>query len=547
MSAVARTIDNGDHVESALDLVTAAAAVSGNGDDDEGPLGRPLLLPEEEPNDWAKRHSRRRLHSTRRNNKNKDNDSSSPPAVGLGLKTFAYLIEPEEGLRAVTIHEALHSRGGGDSKRQQQQHAWIDAILSDDNAFRDLQTTIFDELDVSSFLRRHLNQPHLIHSPQVLSLTNALLMVMRIIDDDIDQTCCNNNNGEPNGGDSNRTVLNSNVNIDNNNDRNKKIQNLKKKKNTTTSAGSEGKSASYTVVLCLEEGLMISATKMASTTPPPPDTVVVNVAAEEGDENNNNPAVSDLSRRSSAAATAVSAPGGGGGGGSCNDNTSSRSGSATTTTMATNTVIASMYDRELMDHSISGVLCLYLSYHLERTSSATHHLRDRVLALLERLDTDVGSIQWREVVDLKNTAMRVSAVAEEQNQCILRLAEADASSDSFGFVKGSVNVLLSLAGSTERMVDRLEARVADVRGGYDAHQQDRIRHRLDLLTIMSAVFLPLTLLAGIWGMSTFCWWPITTTCGVCASIMFAPPLPRTNGDAAGGCWIDLTSTLSYSS
>jgi hypothetical protein len=512
-AAVARsTIDNGDHVESPLDLVTnAAATVSANGDDDEGPLGRPLLLPEEEePNDWARRHSRRRLHNTRHNNKNQD-DSSSPPAVGLGLKTFAYLIEPEEGLRAVTIHEALHRRGG-DNKRQQQQHAWIDAILSDDNAFRDLQTTIFDELDVSSFLRRHLNQPHLIHSPQVLSLTNALLMVMRIIDDDVDQTCCNNNNCEPNGGDSNRTVVNnSNVNIDNNNnDRNKKIKNIQKK-NTTTSAGSEGKSASYTVVLCLEEGLMVSATKLASTAPPPPDTVVVNVAEED---ENNNPAVSDLSRRSSAAATAVSATGGGGGG-SCNDNTSSRSGT-TTTTMATNTAIASMYDRELMDHSISGVLCLYLSYHLERTSSATHHLRDRVLALLERLDTDVGSIQWREVVDLKNTAMRVSAVVEEQNQCILRLAEADASSDSFGFVKGSVNVLLSLAGSTERMVDRLEARVADVRGGYDAHQQDRIRHRLDLLTIMSAVFLPLTLLAGIWGMSTFCWWPTTTTYGVSA-------------------------------
>jgi magnesium transporter len=146
-------------------------------------------------------------------------------------------------------------------------------------------------------------------------------------------------------------------------------------------------------------------------------------------------------------------------------------------------------------------MCLYLSYHLEQTSAAAHLLRDRVMELLELLDRDVGAVQLRDVVDVKNTLMRVSAVAEEQNQCIMRLAEADASNDSFHFVKGSVNVLVSLAGSTERMVDRLEARMVDIRSGYDAHQQDRIRHRLNLLTMMSAVFLPLTLMAGIWGMS----------------------------------------------
>jgi hypothetical protein len=80
MSAtVARTIDDdGDHVESALDLVTtSAAAASAICDDEEGPLGRPLLLSEdEEPNDWVRRHSCRRLHNNTRHDQNKDNSSS---------------------------------------------------------------------------------------------------------------------------------------------------------------------------------------------------------------------------------------------------------------------------------------------------------------------------------------------------------------------------------------------------------------------------------------------------------------------------------------
>jgi magnesium transporter len=58
-----------------------------------------------------------------------------------------------------------------------------------------------------------------------------------------------------------------------------------------------------------------------------------------------------------------------------------------------------------------------------------------------------------------------------------------------------------MASSTERSLLRLEKRVADMRQTYDAYQQDRINHHLAVLTILSATFLPLTLMAGIWGMN----------------------------------------------
>ena len=61
--------------------------------------------------------------------------------------------------------------------------------------------------------------------------------------------------------------------------------------------------------------------------------------------------------------------------------------------------------------------------------------------------------------------------------------------------------MLATAGSSERMAGRLEKRVGDLRQRYDAHQQEKINHRLAVLTIISAVFLPLTLIAGIWGMN----------------------------------------------
>ena len=53
----------------------------------------------------------------------------------------------------------------------------------------------------------------------------------------------------------------------------------------------------------------------------------------------------------------------------------------------------------------------------------------------------------------------------------------------------------------ERLVFRLEKRIADVDHAYDANQQNRIQRRLNVLTVTSAIFLPLTLLTGMYGMN----------------------------------------------
>ena len=53
----------------------------------------------------------------------------------------------------------------------------------------------------------------------------------------------------------------------------------------------------------------------------------------------------------------------------------------------------------------------------------------------------------------------------------------------------------------DRVVDRLEKGTTDLRVRFSLHQQDRTNRRLAILTVLSAVFLPLTLMAGIYGMN----------------------------------------------
>ena len=53
----------------------------------------------------------------------------------------------------------------------------------------------------------------------------------------------------------------------------------------------------------------------------------------------------------------------------------------------------------------------------------------------------------------------------------------------------------------DRVIDRLDKRLGDLRQQYALAQQDRTNRRLAVLTVLSAVFLPLTLIAGIYGMN----------------------------------------------
>lgn len=51
------------------------------------------------------------------------------------------------------------------------------------------------------------------------------------------------------------------------------------------------------------------------------------------------------------------------------------------------------------------------------------------------------------------------------------------------------------------MLDKLEKETTDLQLRFELNQQDKTNKRLAILTVLSAIFLPLTLLAGIYGMN----------------------------------------------
>ena len=59
----------------------------------------------------------------------------------------------------------------------------------------------------------------------------------------------------------------------------------------------------------------------------------------------------------------------------------------------------------------------------------------------------------------------------------------------------------SNARSANQNVGRLEKTIADIRQRFDMNQQEKTNRRLAVLTILSAIFMPLTFIAGIYGMN----------------------------------------------
>jgi Mg2+ and Co2+ transporter CorA len=57
------------------------------------------------------------------------------------------------------------------------------------------------------------------------------------------------------------------------------------------------------------------------------------------------------------------------------------------------------------------------------------------------------------------------------------------------------------ASAAYRVVSRLDKTITDLGQRFNINQQEKINHRLALLTILSAIFMPLTILAGIYGMN----------------------------------------------
>ena len=127
--------------------------------------------------------------------------------------------------------------------------------------------------------------------------------------------------------------------------------------------------------------------------------------------------------------------------------------------------------------------------------------RQKQEALSKRMIEESGSIEPEDIFTLRRQITNIGDANEDHAFCVDVLQKLESTSFDAREQREHFKELDRSLERHQRSMDRLEENVKDLHQQFLLAIQDRTGNRLKVLTILSAVFLPLTLIAGIYGMN----------------------------------------------
>jgi len=157
--------------------------------------------------------------------------------------------------------------------------------------------------------------------------------------------------------------------------------------------------------------------------------------------------------------------------------------------------------RRLHQATTSGILYNLFDSVADRLPERAAPFREMAKAIARALNKNPESVEIGDILDLKGRGGMMVDVLEDVLFCVLRLQTVESKAfqaPELGvYLRDLASTLQNLHGASQRF----EARLSDLHQQFVMTQQDMMNSRLQILTVISAVFLPLTLLAGIYGMN----------------------------------------------
>lgn len=155
----------------------------------------------------------------------------------------------------------------------------------------------------------------------------------------------------------------------------------------------------------------------------------------------------------------------------------------------------------LRDTSISGLVCALTVAHSTMLRRATLTLRDKAEALSETMDEQPESVPWEDILGLKRRVLELDRMTDEELAVFQMLGAMDKPHLNLIRLAEFFHLATANVEATDRRLERLDRAIRDLQQRYESVRQDKTNRRLGVLTIISAIFMPLTLIAGIYGMN----------------------------------------------
>jgi magnesium transporter len=154
----------------------------------------------------------------------------------------------------------------------------------------------------------------------------------------------------------------------------------------------------------------------------------------------------------------------------------------------------------LTQPTTAALICALLLLESAKSRKISEALKKTVFELDERMDDNPDSVEADEILDQKRSLRTLDTVAGAQLSCFEFMGGL---SQPFLDLKGlaaQFQFVPSNARSATENVDRLEKTKGDIRQRFEMNQQEKTNRRLAILTVPSAIFMPVTLIAEIYGM-----------------------------------------------
>jgi magnesium transporter len=127
--------------------------------------------------------------------------------------------------------------------------------------------------------------------------------------------------------------------------------------------------------------------------------------------------------------------------------------------------------------------------------------RERITNLSNKVMKDHDSIDVRAILNLKKNIGRVNIMIEDQLYCVNTILVYEGIAFDIGKQRRNFKNLEDEVRNGFRFLSRYENRLEDIHKHFELILQEKTNNRLKVLTIVAAIFLPLNLIAGIYGMN----------------------------------------------
>ena len=134
-------------------------------------------------------------------------------------------------------------------------------------------------------------------------------------------------------------------------------------------------------------------------------------------------------------------------------------------------------------------------------AAAYFRLRTDVDSVVQQLDDDPSEVDAGDVLALKQRVLGLADLLENHLYCLTLLRQSQSVAQDVAAVGDQIRDMTTDVERLMAVVARLEDRIRDVRQHFLNFQQEKMNRRLNILAVLSAVYLPSTLIAGLYGMN----------------------------------------------